>query len=315
LPKHPLIYRSSAVAFATFLLVLELSILRRAQVESTAQFGTLLGNIQQVGLTLNADLQANSRLRDIGQKAGTIASAPPRREAPIALPESGSLRDTAAYLSADILDFLVSRNSTAPIESTKRAPYEADTVSLFNNRYLRAVIETESRLKRGGLPLPLTLQHGTVAEIRNAANILGWGADNVDAGTLITESERVSNAIENIGNDLSANISRLHQELADRTRNMTPDQAKRFASFYFDPGGYISGVHDEASKRYKTEFMDSAINLRSKLVMLVPGVSASDKLFSYQYPINPMIYKDIADDLRALSTAYIEKLKNSIPRQ
>jgi hypothetical protein len=57
---------------------------------------------------------------------------------------------------------------------------------------------------------------------------------------------------------------------------------EHFAPLYFGPGGYIDEVHDEALKKDKTEFMDAAISLRSKLVMLVPGVSGSNKLSDYQ---------------------------------
>jgi pimeloyl-ACP methyl ester carboxylesterase len=124
---------------------------------------------------------------------------------------------------------------------------------------------------------------------------------------LAKKANELADETESIGQDLVANVAKLNN---DQTADYSSEKSRNpdgFAEFKEHRDRFWDmrrdRVHDEAESRYKSSYMQPALDVREKLRIEVPGISSPDEESFYQYPTNPLGYEQIAGDLRALASA------------
>ncbi len=140
-------FKALLIFFFFSLTVVEMVVLKHQQDVSQGQYTALLTHFQQVETTLNSLLVAQQRLARIEARPKAIT------------PES-TLKQRAATLSVDILNFLVQRNSNEPSlprpetwgqDTDRMLRYFKGTMDLYSKQFGARVIAIRNQFAQQGL--------------------------------------------------------------------------------------------------------------------------------------------------------------------
>jgi hypothetical protein len=142
---------------------------------------------------------------------------------------------------------------------------------------------------------------------------------------VVEEANDLANKIQNIGDDLSVQITAEHQRLIDLQSRWGQARAESERPFVLMS---IDDIHAMEMQRYEHNYEKRALAVREKILAEIPDVpikldpNSSSTIntmtvsFMYTHPTNPNGYRMVARNLRDLAFAYKAKITATpLPKQ